>query len=204
MNCGWVRALRVRCLGSCLFLTWLAGAGCSSAGPLERSGVTLHVPGEFHARPLRGGEYAVPGKAVAAWQGPTHSSLVVYTALPVPDGTPASYAEGLANRLENLPGVKVVSRGVATIAGVEAARVEVVAPGTGDAVTPSGAGTPVNPSGGELIPTRVVYLAFLRPADTLCLLLRAPEAELAGVQPKWDAILKSLKIEGGGLVTSSY
>src|SRR5206468_136750 len=111
----------------------------------------------------------VPGLAMAAWTGPDGSSLVVYRTLPIPGGSAATIAEGLANRLENLPGLHIRVRRTETVAGTTAARVEVVGPGSGDAMAPSGAGTPIAPAGKPLTPTHQVTLGFVRPGDTLYL-----------------------------------
>ncbi len=52
-------------------------------------------------------------------------------------------AEAMGNRLENLPGLKLLVKRSETVAGTQAARVEVTAPGTGDALAPSGLGEPI-------------------------------------------------------------
>ena len=58
-------------------------------------------------RPMERTSVPVPGTPLAAWSGPAGgaASLVVYRALPIPDGTARGLAEGLANRLTNLPGI---------------------------------------------------------------------------------------------------
>jgi hypothetical protein len=177
-------------------------SGCTRSTPLERSGFSLKVPHGFQSSPVK--NHPVPGRPLAAWKGPSGSALIVYKTLPVPDVSPASYVVALANRLENLPGVQVVSQDVDKIAGLDAARVYAVAPGDGGSFAPSGTGTPVSLSGKELIPTRLLTLAFLRPADTLCVAFYCPEAEYKSLRPAWEAIRKSMTLEGGSLETSSY
>jgi hypothetical protein len=100
--------------------------------------------------------------------------------------------------------LKVVERGVANLAGIEAARVEAVGPGTGDALAPTGTGTSIGPAGVSLIPTRMVYLSFIRPADTLCLACYCPEAEYSGLKPEWDAIFQSITLDRRVLTISTY
>ena len=107
--------------------------------------------------------WMVPGTPLAAWSGPDGSSFVVYRTLWVPEGSAEMLAEALGNRLENLPGLKLLVKRTETVAGVPAARVEVIAPGTGDALAASGLGEPIEPPGKTLIPTRQVTLAFTRP-----------------------------------------
>ena len=111
---------------------------------------------------------------LAAWAGPDGSSLVLYRTLPAPGGSPAMIAEALANRLENLPELRLVVNRTEKVGETTAARVEVVAPGTGDALAPSGTGTPMAPAGKTLIPTREVTVGFHRPDATLFLTWDSP------------------------------
>ena len=86
-----------------------------------------------------------PGRAP-----PVARLLVVYRALPIPDGT----AKGLAKAspcLTNLPGYRVVGRRTETWSGLEAARVDAVAPGTGDS-RPPGSGRRSPTRGGPWSP----------------------------------------------------
>jgi hypothetical protein len=137
----------------------------------------------------------VPGRVIAAWQGPEGSSLSVYRALPVPGGGSAEMiAEGLANRLTNLPELKLLVKRTEPLGGVTAGRVEVVAPGFGDALAPSGAGTPVALEGKELIPTHQVTLGIPRAAGPLYLTWHAPESAFARVAPEIEAALHSLRL----------
>jgi hypothetical protein len=165
--------------------------GCQSAAPLERSGIELTPPGSW--RRVESSAWMVPGVVLAAWVGPDGSSLVVYRTLPVPGGSATSIAEGLTNRLENLPGLQVRARRTETVAGTTAARVEVVAPGTGDAMAPSGVGTPVAPAGKSLIPTRQVTLGFVRPDVTLYVTWHLPESSYDRIAPEIQATIDTLR-----------
>ena len=91
-----------------------------------------------------------------------------------------------------------------TVAGLQAARVVVVGPGTGDALAPSGVGTPVAPPGKALIPTRRVILAIPRRADTLTLLWHYPESSREAIGPQVDDTIRSLKVSDAAASTSSY
>jgi hypothetical protein len=149
--------------------------------------------------------WPVPGVALAAWSGPGDASLVVYRSLPVPGGQSADrLAEGLANRLSNLPDLRVIARRTEPIGGALAARVEVVAPGTGDALVPSGTGTPIAPEGKPLRPTRRVMLGVVRPSDTLWLVWHAPESTAETLEIAVQTSLKTLRIAGGRSSPRSY
>ena len=59
------------------------------------------------SRELPGGSpWPVPGDPLAAWSA-ERASLVVYRGLPIHGGTAEGIAEALANRLTNLPGMRV-------------------------------------------------------------------------------------------------
>jgi len=109
----------------------------------------------------------------------------------------------LSNRLENLPGLTLRVRRAASVADTTAAWVEVVAPGTGDALAASGAGTPVVPAGKLLIPTRQVTLGFLRPEATLYIAWHVPEASYGQIEPEIEATIASLRFTSSG-TRSSY
>jgi hypothetical protein len=106
----------------------------------------------------------------------------------------AMLVEGLANRLTNLPELKIVARGIEKVADESAARVEVIAPGTGDALAPSGVGTPVAPKGKTLEPTRQVTIGILRSSGPLFLSWTMPESAHARIAPDIEATLGSLKL----------
>ena len=143
-------------------------AGCHPSEPLARAGITLKPPDSW--RPVERLPRPGSGSALAAWAGP---GRLVAGALPHAAGTRRivgrMIAEALANRLENLPGLRLVVNRTEKVGETTAARVEVVAPGTGDALAPSGTGTPIAPAGKTLVPTREVTLGFHRPDATLFL-----------------------------------
>lgn len=121
----------------------------------------------------------------------------------MPGGSPTAIAEALANRLENLPGLTVRAKRTERIAETVAARVEVTASGTGDALAPSGTGTPVSPAGKTLMPTRQVNLGFVRPDATIYIVWHAPESAFHQIEPDIDATLATLRFTSSGN-TSSY
>jgi hypothetical protein len=166
-------------------------AGCQPTGPLERAGLAVKPPVSW--RPVEATTRQVPGVPLAAWAGPDGSSLVIYRALPAPGYTPAMIAEGLANRMENLPELRLVVKRTETVARTNAARVEVVAPGTGDALAPSGLGTPRTPDAKTLIPTRQVTMGFLKPSGTIYLSWIAPESSYSLIAPQIEATLESIR-----------
>lgn len=136
----------------------------------------------------------VPGQALAAWSGPEGASLVVYRDLPVPGGSASMIAEALANRLDHLPGLTIRERRTEAVAGTTAARVEVTAPGTGEALAPSGAGTPIAPEGRSLVPTRQVTIGFVRDDATIFLRWHAPESSYERIRADIRATLDSLRL----------
>jgi hypothetical protein len=139
-----VRAIVRIALGNLVgFVAVSACVGCQPAGSAGVPGLALTPPKTWRRIPPTAA--MVPGVALAAWSGPEGSSLVVYRTLPAPGGSASTIAESLANRLENLPGLTIRDQRTETLAGTTAAWVEVTAPGTGDALTPSGVGTPVAP-----------------------------------------------------------
>jgi hypothetical protein len=165
--------------------------GCGPRAPLDRAGIAISPPGSWHVQARA--KWMVPGTPLAAWLGPDGSSLVAYQTLWVPGGSAEMLAEALGNRLESLPELKLLVKRVETIAAVPAARVEVVAPGTGDALAPSGLGAPIEPTGKALIPTRQVTLAFARPSGTIYLTWHMPEASFDRIEPEIQTSLDSLR-----------
>jgi hypothetical protein len=136
----------------------------------------------------------VPGTPLSAWQGPEGASLVLYRTLPSPGMSADMLAEGLANRLTNLPELKIVARRTEKVAGELAARVEVVAPGIGNALAPSGVGKPVAPEGKTLELTRQVIVGIMRSSGPLFLSWHMPESAHERIAPDIEAILGSLKL----------
>ncbi len=171
--------------------------GCSPGTLLERSGIELKVPTAWHSAGAT--TWMVPGTPLAAWSGPDGSSLVIYRTLWVPDGSAEMLAEALGNRLKNLPGTKLLVKRVETIAGAQAARVEVVAPGTGDALVASGLGAPIKPPEKTLKPTRQVTLAFARPTETIYMTWHMPEGSYAQIEPEIRVTLQSLRFSAGAV-----
>lgn len=203
MRVGFRLAPGLRRVGFGVALCGLA-VGCEAGSGLAGSGVAVEPPPSW--RPVAATTWPVPGTALAAWSGPEGSSLVVYRALPAPGSRAGAIAEGLTNRLTNLPGLTVVSRREERRAGREGARVEVVAPGTGDSLAPSGMGTPSAPQGRTLVATRRVIVAFALPSETLFLAWHAPESAYVpgGIREDIEATLGRLRIDAPRPRRSSY
>jgi hypothetical protein len=177
--------------------------GCQTTTALEQAGVSLAVPKSWApADPLT---WNVPGTPLAAWSGPEGSSLVIYQTLPDTSATASSIAEALTNRLLNLPELVLRSRRIETLAGQSAARVEVVAPGSGAAFAPSGVGAPAATEGKPLVPTHQVTVGFPRSRGTLFLSWHTPEEAHNRIAPEIQAMLQSLKLSAdNGPSTSHY
>ena len=140
------------------------------------------------------GDLADARSPISAWSGPEGSSLVVYRALPIPNGTAEGIVAARVNRLRGLPGFEVLVERTETIAGRPAGRVEVVAPGNGDDLAPSGVGEAVALRGKPLVPTREVTIGFPRREETLYLAFRAPESSYDRIAPKIQSILAGLAL----------
>jgi hypothetical protein len=182
------------CIAWFVAMFWFVG--CQPAGSAGLSVLAITPPNSW--RRVEPNPWMVPGVRVTAWSGPEGSSFVVYQTLPIPGGSAATLAEGLANRLENLPGLEVRDKRTETVGGMTAARVEVVAPGTGDTLAPSGAGTPIAPAGKSLVRTRQVTIGFVRTEATLYLRWHAPESSYDRIAPDIRATLDSLHLAAGG------
>jgi hypothetical protein len=196
------RAARLGLLAGCAWSWSLGVSGCLPSDPLGRAGLTLRAPAGWSRVPAS--TWPVPGRPLAAWSGPSGSSLVVYRTLPAPGAEPDGLALGLVNRLENLPGLRVLGRDPETIGGLPGARVEVVAPGTGDALAPSGMGAPLVKPGQALRPTRRVVVLVPRTPDTLYLVWHAPEENAEALAAQVRATLGALVIDRGTLDVSTY
>jgi hypothetical protein len=170
----------------------IACMGCQPAGSAGIPGLIVSPPPTW--RRIEPTAVVVPGVLLAAWSGPEGSSLAVYRDLPDPGGSPATIAEALANRLENLPGLTVRVKRTESLGGSTAAHVEVTAPGTGDALAPSGVGTPIAPEGKQLVPTRQVTIGFVRHDGTFYLRWHAPESSYDRIAPDIRATLDTLRI----------
>ncbi len=167
--------------------------GCNPGTPIERAGIKLALPEPWHS--VRPATWMVPGTPLAAWSGPDGASFVVYRTLWVPEGSAEMLAEAMANQLGNLPGAKLLVKRTETSAGVPAARVEITAPGTGDALAPSGLGEPSKPPDKALTPTRQITLAFSRPADSIYLRWHMPAGSYDRIEPDIRSTLQSLRFE---------
>jgi hypothetical protein len=174
-----------------LVLAFVGPGGCEQGDPLQRAGLTLTPPGSW--RPVEPSRWMVPGTPLVAWSGPDGSSLVVYRTLPAPGGSAATIAESLANRLTNLPGLSLEVKKTEEVGGLTAARVEVVAPGIGDALAPSGVGTPLAPAGKTLQPTRQVTVAFPRANGPIFVSWHMPEEAHARLAPDIESTIKALR-----------
>ena len=97
-------------------------------------------------------------------------------------------------RLENLPDLRIVSGSVRKIGGVEAAMVEVVAPGTGDSLAPSGLGRPIAPDGKTLMPTRRISLGIPGPDRCRWITWHSPEGEADSLKLEVESAIKNLDI----------
>ena len=160
-----------RCAG---LLPIAALAACGPLSAPREAGVAVRTPpGWTKADPAT---VRLPGRVVAAWAGPSGSSLAVYETLPIPAPDARALEAELANRLEHLPGLRVVGRGVIRVDGRPASWVEVIAPGTGDALAPGGSGVPAASPGSTLIPTRRTWIAVPRDSDTIHVVWHGPES----------------------------
>jgi hypothetical protein len=182
----------------------LSITGCQARGPLERAGVAVVVPESWS--PVEASTWMVPGTPLAAWRGPEGASFVIYRTLPVPGATASLLMESLANRLLNLPELEVKVRRTESIAGQPAAWVEVVAPGDGASLAPSGGGIPLARNGSPLIRTRQLTVGFPRLSDTLYLSWHGPESAWETLEPKIAEILAGLRLtaQGPGTLSASY
>ena len=165
----------------------ILGSGCGQASVPE---VVVVSPGEKWAA-IDPASVVVPGAALHAWRGPEGSSLCIWKAIPAPLATARTLRMDLTTRLENLPGLKVAKSETATVGGVEAAWVEVVAPGTGGTIAPSGMGKPIAQDGETLVPTHRVSVGFARPDGNYWITWNYPESASATIGPEVDSILKS-------------
>jgi hypothetical protein len=187
-------------IGVSLLASLLAG-GCQPVGPLQGAGVTLSVPEGW--KPVEPTRWMVPGRALAAWGGPEGSSFVVYRGLPAPRVTAEQLAVGLSTRLTNLPGLRILERESLTLPGAPAIRLDLVAPGFGDALAPSGTGTPVSLDGKTLIPTRQATVLVARAAGPLYFAWHAPESAWPRIAPQIDAMLAGLALSADSQLSSS-
>jgi hypothetical protein len=176
------------------FVAMIACVGCQPAGSAGIPGLIVSPPSTW--KRIEPPAAAVPGQPLAAWSGPEGALLVIYRELPNPGGSAAMVADALANRLENLPSLTIVEKRTESLAGSTAARVEVTAQGTGEALAPSGVGKPIAPEGKTLLPTRQLTVGFVRNHGTYYLRWHAPESSYDRIKPEIRATLDSLRLIG--------
>ena len=184
-----------------LFLV-LTISGCATKSPLEANGVSLSPGSDW--KPASPTTWAVPGTPLAAWSGPSGSSLVAYVALAAPGVDAKGLGTALATRLENLPDLRLLKNEVAKIDGLDAARVVAVAPGDGAELAPTGTGKPRFNDDRPTKPTRRVTIIIPREQDTVAILWHAPEEAASSLDQAIETALSSLKLERDTLSTSSY
>jgi len=181
--------LAVRCA---LVALALSATGCGGPSPGATSSVQVD-PGPGWTR-ISTTTPLVPGRCLAAWTGPDGSTLTLVRTLPIPRGTAEGLAAELSSRFENLPGMTREFAGVAKVGSVDAAKVVVVAPGTGGAIAASGLGTPIAPPGVTLIPTRRINLGFVRPDGAEWLIVHHPQPASPALTASIDAIVQGVTV----------
>ncbi len=95
--------------------------------------------------------------------------------------------------MTNMPGVRVLDWGVASVAGFAAARVELVGLGDGSVLAPSGAGVP-RLAGTPLVPTRRLVLIVPRGGDTIEIVWHARDDAFGAIGPAIAATLAGAAI----------
>ena len=168
-------------------------SGCGAPSPRDLAGYELTLPVGW--RQTDADRYLVPGKALEAWEGPEGASLAIFETLPIPNATTESLLEETANRWVNLPEWSIADREMAQVGGAKVGRIEVVAPGSGDSLAPTGQGKAIDPKGRPLKPTRRLAVLIPLPDRTLYLFFHAPENAAQSLQPQWSEILASLKLK---------
>lgn len=191
----------VRLIG--LSLSFCLLSGCQPQSALEHAGVALSLPPSWKTVPAA--TWPVPGSPVAAWSGPEGASLVVYSQpMPRSESSPEVVAQtiltGVANRLANLPGLTEKLRRIETWGGLPAGRLEVVGPGMGDALAPSGMGVPIAPNGKALVPTRRILVA-VPGTQTIFMVWHAPESAREALEALVEDARQGFQIRSTG---SSY
>jgi len=170
--------------------------GCHQSDPLARCGIELRLPPTWSL--VEPDRFVVPGDPLAAWVGPEGASLSLFTTLRDPGATAETILEGTANLWANSPGWSFERQVVdhESIPGVSAARLELVAPGTGDQLAPIGRGRALPRTGDNrpLVPTRRV--AFIVPRDdfTLYLFWHLPETARETLNADIQATLATLSL----------
>lgn len=180
-------------------------SGCASGNPLEDAGVQVAPSAEW--KPIKAKQEDLPPAprtTIAAWRGPENALFVVHRDLAIPGGDPASLETEVTTRLRNLPGLTLGEHKVETIAGRPAVKIELTAPGTGDALAPTSTGVAKDDAGRALSPTHRLTVGFVRKGDTLWLTWHYPETAAAIVKPTIERMLKSMTVQDFTASTSSY
>jgi hypothetical protein len=188
-----------RILTVCLAAT---ASGCGARSPLERAGVDFQAPAPWRAVKAQG--ILAPGRVLGAWEGPESARLVLYQTLPTPGTDVRALIVELANRLGSLPEAQVVYQGQIDLGEAQAGRVDIVAPGDGHSLAPSGLGSPAAPLGTTLIPTRRVTLVIPRGGDTLWLTCHFPNSASGRFRVIGEEILKLLRVHPSSGLYSTY
>ena len=189
--------------GAFLLPILLAIAGCSESKPLARAGIAISVPASWTsyipAHPVW------PGDRLSSWKTDS-GSFAIYRGLPVPRGSAEGLAKELTSRMENLPGITVISTKPLAVGGLNATRVDLVGTGDGFSFAPTGLGRPVLPKGIAPVQTHRVCIGIPRKSDTVwvvCHYADKPETK-ALVEPQIEEALGSLKIEDIASSSSRY
>ncbi len=169
-------------------LLFLAICGCGAPEP----SVTLQPPAGWHTIPLHA--VPVPGQALRAWAGPSDATLVLYRTLPAPGATAVSVVSALANRLENLPGIKLLKQEPADFGSLRGMRLDVDGLGYGGRMAASSTGTFDIDQTGQLAPTREVTVAAVLQSGVYYLTWHTKTEHAAQLEPDIKATLERVRI----------
>lgn len=176
-------------------------AGCGERSALDRAGISGLKPssGWSATDPAR---FAVPGRAIASWTGPDGASLVAYGTIAAPRVSAQALLKEALVRFENLPEMRILESSTKKVGGVDAAYLEILAPGTGDELAPTGLGRPIAPEGKTLIPTKRISIGIPSPDRTIWLTWHCPESSSSTLKSEVESAIKDIKIQDR--VSSSY
>jgi hypothetical protein len=193
------KALRRVARGASILLVSLPLA-CAPAGPARPivSPPKGWTPIGAKSRPL-----VAPGRMIAGWDGPGGSSLCVYSTLPITRPDPEALVVELATRLTNMPGLRVARREVVKLGETPAALVEVVAPGDGRSLAPTGLGKPQYGDGRAQRPTRQRSYTIPAAGETIVLAWHSPEEISASIEADVAATLATLSLPAADAITYS-
>ncbi len=147
---------------------------------------------------------SVPGVRLAAWSGPDGAALILYRTLPIPEARPSALARELANRLTNLPGVRVIRPDPSGTNPDTHALVEVLGPGNSTGMAPSGLGEPRSAAGGPLVPTRQLTAVQTAAEQTLWLTCIYPDAAHDRLGPVVDQMMDDWLGAGAALKSPDH